>query len=89
MQFYTSWTSILDNDGAENLFLSFSETKTFSDGTSSVFDLIRDGRNIEVKDTNKYQYLYEMYEIKDSACSCTAAEASASSPGHCSVESRK
>jgi hypothetical protein len=60
MQLYTSWKSILDNNGAENLYLNFSETKVYADGSTSVIDLIKGGRNINVNDTNKGEYLFEM-----------------------------
>jgi hypothetical protein len=60
MQLYTSWASVLDNEGAENLFLNFSEIKTYRNNSKEIIDLVKDGRDVEVDDSNKYQYVYEM-----------------------------
>ncbi|GMF12384.1 unnamed protein product [Phytophthora lilii] len=58
---YKSMTWMLENDGVEALDLDFSVMERVGDRTM-VVDLIPNGRNIEVTDANKHEYLERKFE---------------------------
>ncbi|KAL3668490.1 hypothetical protein V7S43_006573 [Phytophthora oleae] len=58
---YKSMTWMLQNDGVEALDLDFSVMERVGDRTMTV-DLIPNGRNIEVTDANKHEYLERKFE---------------------------
>ncbi|EGZ20939.1 hypothetical protein PHYSODRAFT_354345 [Phytophthora sojae] len=58
---YKSMTWMLENDGVEALDLDFSVMERVGDRTMTV-DLIPNGRNVEVTDANKHEYLERKFE---------------------------
>ncbi|KAJ8518935.1 hypothetical protein ON010_g18144 [Phytophthora cinnamomi] len=58
---YKSMAWMLENDGVEALDLDFSVMERVGDRTMTV-DLIPNGRNIEVTDANKHEYLERKFE---------------------------
>ncbi|KAF4322370.1 hypothetical protein JM18_003383 [Phytophthora kernoviae] len=54
---YRSLTWLLDNDGAEALELDFTVTQCHNDHGTQTVELIPAGRNIEVNDDNKFEFV--------------------------------
>ena len=58
MEVYKSLQWMKENDGVDALCLDFSVTNRKLNGDVEIVDLKEDGRNIEVSDENKHEYIY-------------------------------